>query len=55
MASMKNLSIIFLISVCGCASNQDTSLTENSQIKILCKNETGMTRCSKVKTDKTKE
>lgn len=55
MASMKNFSIIFLISVCGCASKQNTLLTEKSEIKIVCKNETGMTRCSKITTDKTKE
>ena len=57
MAKVKNFSIvlIFLITVCGCVSTQDNPLNENSQIKIVCKNETGMTRCSKVNNDKTKE
>jgi hypothetical protein len=57
MATVKKTIVffIFLITVCGCVSTQDTSLNENSQIKIVCKNETGMTRCSKVNSDKTKE
>ena len=47
---------IISIAVYGCALQSDSLPIENEKSKkVVCKNEAGMTRCSKVELDKSKE
>jgi hypothetical protein len=55
---MKKTLLYFFVSIAmyGCALQPEGLLNENEKIKkVVCKNETGMTRCSKVEWDKSKD